>query len=82
MIEIGKPYRMVTLEVGENGYHEATETVTFVEVEGNLAKTDRHVIINLTSPILHSLTNIEAEKAAAGAAETAFMARIELDEKG
>ncbi|UMA67294.1 hypothetical protein LVO79_21080 (plasmid) [Roseivivax marinus] len=75
MIELGKQYRMVTLEMGENGYHEMVETVTFTEIDGNLAKTDRHTIINLTSPVLHSLTDVAAANADMEAAHAAYMNR-------
>ncbi|MDD7970214.1 hypothetical protein [Roseinatronobacter alkalisoli] len=62
MIETGKLYTLITLEMGENGYHEVSQGVTFTKVEGSLVEIDGHTVLNLNSPMFHCVIDREAEK--------------------
>ena len=72
MFEVGKQYSLVTLVHDKNGYHQSSDDVTVTKVEGNLVQYNGHTIINTASPLFHSATDIEAEKASADNAEREF----------
>ena len=62
MIEIGKQYRLITLELTDGGYDQGTIYVTVTGRDGNLLEVNNTEIINMASPLFHSLTDTEAQK--------------------
>lgn len=63
MVEVGKSYQLITLVSDENLYHQVTQWVTVTGVDGNLVEIDGHTVLNLSSPLVHSFTDRDAEKA-------------------
>lgn len=76
MIEIGKRYKLITLQMCDGGYDQTTEWVTFTKVEGNLAEINGHTVVNLASPLFHSATDVDGEKAYLNKMHDEFEAHI------
>ncbi len=63
MIEIGKRYTLVMLELTEAGYGQGSIGVTVTGRDGNLIQVNGCEVINTASPLFHSLVDEEGKKA-------------------
>ncbi|MBL3571882.1 hypothetical protein BV509_18530 [Rhodovulum sulfidophilum] len=63
MIEVGKNYTLVMLELTDEGYDKMSIGVTVTGREGNLIEVNGCEVINTASPLFHSLLDAEAQKA-------------------
>lgn len=63
MIEVGKNYTLVMLELTDAGYDKATIDVTVTGRDGTLIEVNGCEVINTASPLFHSLTDTEGQKA-------------------
>ncbi|MBU1828582.1 MAG: hypothetical protein KJ731_08910 [Alphaproteobacteria bacterium] len=63
MIEVGKNYTLVMLELTNAGYSKGSIDVTVTGREGNLIEVNGCEVINTASPLFHSLIDAEGEKA-------------------
>ncbi|MCB1371517.1 MAG: hypothetical protein KDJ83_11565 [Rhodobacteraceae bacterium] len=64
MIEVGKKYVMIILELSESGYEKTSTSVTVTARDGNLIEVDGCEIINTTSPLFHSLADASEKRRA------------------
>lgn len=63
MIEVGKDYTLITLELDQTVYHQVSMSVTVTGREGNLIEVNGCEVINTASPLFHSLIDNEGRKA-------------------
>jgi len=63
MLKAGKRYEFITVEADDEGYGRAIWSGTVTMVDGHLIEIDGHTVLNLASPMFHSATDKEAEKA-------------------
>ena len=63
MIEGGRNYSLVMLELTDAGYDKVTTSVTVTGREGNLIEVNGCEVINTASPLFHSLIDTEGQKA-------------------
>ncbi|MBC9245159.1 hypothetical protein H4P12_00160 [Paracoccus sp. 11-3] len=63
MIEIGKSYRLVMIERDDDGYHTGSIGVTVTGRDGNLLQVNGCEVINMASPLFHSLIDEEGQRA-------------------
>lgn len=67
MFEVGKRYEIKTLQLDRNGYDTITQWSVVTRIDANLIELNGSEVINTTSPMFHSATDVEAAKAAAEA---------------
>lgn len=63
MIEVGKKYTLVMLDLTDEGYAKGSIGVTVTGREGNLIQVNGCEVINTASPLFHSLTDSEGQMA-------------------
>ncbi len=63
MIEVGKKYTLVMLELADAGYDKGSIGVTVTGRDGNLIEVNGCEVINTGSPLFHSLTDDEGQRA-------------------
>jgi hypothetical protein len=63
MIEVGKKYTLVMLELTDAGYDKGSIGVTVTGRDGNLIEVNGCEVINTGSPLFHSLTDDEGQRA-------------------
>lgn len=63
MIEVGKKYTLVMLELTDAGYDKGSIGVTVTGRDGNLIEVNGCEVINTASPLFHSLTDDEGQRA-------------------
>lgn len=63
MIEIGKDYRLVMIERDDDGYHTGSISVNVTGRDGNLLQVNGCEVINMASPLFHSLIDEEGRRA-------------------
>jgi len=81
MIEIGKNYRLTTLKLCNEGYDTESIVVTVTAQDGNLLQVNGSEILNLASPLFHSLVDEEKQAEHYKRLESEFMARLSEDDK-
>lgn len=79
MITVGKRYKLTMLEPHDGKYDQTTQWVTFTKVDGNLVEIDGHTVLNLASPLFHSVTDQEAEAEHFKKGEAEFEKMLSLD---
>lgn len=62
MIEVGKKYTLATLELEDAGYVKGTIAVTVTGRDGNLLEVNGCEVINMASPLFHSLVDEEKQR--------------------
>ncbi|MDP2739064.1 MAG: hypothetical protein Q8O82_10300 [Pseudorhodobacter sp.] len=63
MIEVGKKYTLVMLELTDAGYDKQSIGVRVTGRDGNLIEVNGCEVINTTSPLFHSLTDDDGQRA-------------------
>lgn len=63
MIEVGKTYTLVMLELTDSGYAQGSIAVTVTGRDGNLIEVNGCKVVNTASPLFHSLTDEDGQKA-------------------
>lgn len=63
MIEIGKKYTLIMLELTDAGYDKGSIGVTVTGREANLIEVNGCEVINTASPLFHSLTDDKGQRA-------------------
>lgn len=63
MIEPGKRYRLVMIERDDDGYYTGSIGVTVTGRDGNLLQVNGCEVINMASPLFHSLIDEEGQRA-------------------
>ena len=76
MIEVGKKYTLVMLELTDAGYDKGSIGVTVTGRDGNLIEVNGCEVINTASPLFHSLTDEEGQRAYFKKQHDEFEARL------
>ncbi|SFN46724.1 hypothetical protein SAMN04487859_10328 [Roseovarius lutimaris] len=79
MIEVGKKYTLVMLELTDAGYDKGSISVTVTGREGNLIEVNGCEVINTASPLFHSLIDAEGQKAYFAKLHSDFEASLKGD---
>lgn len=79
MIEVGKNYKLVMLELTDAGYGKVSIGVMVTGREGNLIEVNGCEVINTASPLFHSLIDTEGQKAHFAKLHSDFEARLKGD---
>jgi hypothetical protein len=76
MIEVGEHYTLAMLELTDEGYEKGTIGVTVTGRDGTLIEVNGCEVINTASPLFHSLTDDEGQRAYFSKLGEAFDASI------
>ena len=80
MIEIGKNYRITMIELSDRGYGTNYTTVKVTGRDGYLLEVDGCEVINMASPLFHSLVDEAGKQAYFKKVTDDFLKNLDKDD--